>query len=90
MDGGVIDEIYVTDGQHVKQGDVLARLSEPRLDAELTSLLNNVSARLCRLAKYQQLVSGRKFELPDGYELITDEQVQTYCADEMAIAKGLV
>lgn len=90
MDGGIINEIFVTDGQHVKQGEVLARLVEPRLDAELTSLLNGVSARLCRLAKYQQLVSGQKFELPEGYDLVTEEQLQSYCADERLVAKGLI
>lgn len=89
LEGGVIEEIYVTNGQYVKQGDVLAKLVEPRLDAELTSLLNGAAARLCRLAKYEQLLSGTDFKIHEGYELIPENVLAVYCHDEQRVANGL-
>lgn len=90
LEGGVIEEIYVTNGQYVKQGDVLAKLIEPRLDAELTSLVNGAAARLCRLAKYEQLLGGGDFQTHEGYELIPEGVLATYCQDEQMVARGLL
>ncbi len=90
LEGGVIDEIYVTNGQYVKQGDVLAKLIEPRLDAELTSMLNGAATRLCRLAKYEQLLSGGDFQVFEGYDLIPQNVLNAYCRDEQLVAQGLL
>ena len=90
LEGGVIEEIYVVNGQYVKQGDVLAKLIEPRLDAELTSLLNGAAARLCRLTKYEQLLSGSDFQIHEGYDLIPETVLATYCDDEQLVARGLL
>ena len=89
-EGGTIEEIYVANGQYVKQGELLARLTESRLDAELTSLLNGAAARLCRLAKYEQLLGGGDFQIPDGYELIPEGVWASYCHDEQLVALGLL
>lgn len=90
LDGGLIEEIMVVDGQLVKRGDVLAKLSEPRLDAEMISLINNAAARLCRLAKYEQLLSGSTFKIPKGFDLIPEKQLAAYCVEEEKIANGLL
>lgn len=90
LEGGTIGEMLVVDGQFVKQGDVLARLLEPRLDAEITSLFNNAAARLCKLAKYEQLLTGAAFQIPKGYDLIPASHFTAYCGQEEMIAKGLL
>lgn len=90
LDGGIVEEMWVADGQYVEQGDVLAKLIEPRLNAEMVSLLNATAVKLCRLARYEQLIRGGEFRIPEGYELIADDTARSYCRDEAETAKGLM
>lgn len=90
LDGGIIEEVMVVDGQFVKQGEILARLIEPRLDAEMTSLMNSSAARLCKLTRYEQLLSGSTFKVPLGFDLIQEKYLNAYCPDEEKVGSGLL
>ena len=90
LEGGVILEVNVTDGQYVKKGDVLATLDEPRINSELTSQLNSAAAKACKLERYKAIVELSNFNLPKNLELIPDQYIDRYCALEKKVADGFL
>ena len=90
LEGGKIAEILVVDGQFVQEGEVLARLEEPRLNAEMVSLLNAAAAKACRLARYQAALDLSNFRAPQNYALLPQSYLSTYCIQESIIAQDMV
>ena len=90
LEGGIIVDVKVTDGQLVNKGDVLALLDEPRINSELTSQLNNVAAKACKLERYKAIVELSNFEFPKNLELIPDQYIERYCILEKKVADGFL
>lgn len=90
LEGGIILNVNVTDGQFVKQGEVLLSLDEPRLNSELTSQLNSAAAKACRLERFKAIVEASDFQLPTQYDLIPELYINRYCPQEKKVADGLL
>lgn len=90
LEGGIILEVKVTDGQLVNKGDVLALLDEPRINSELTSQLNNAAAKACKLERYRAIVELTDFQSPTNLDLIPEQYLERYCAHEKKVADGFV
>jgi HlyD family secretion protein len=56
--GGVVGELYVTEGDHVKAGDVVVRLDETQTRAELDIVLKNLDENAARRARMEAELSG--------------------------------
>jgi len=90
LEGGIILEVKVTDGQFVQQGDVLAILDEPRINSELTSQLNAAAAKVCKLERYKAIVDLTDFQNPVDLDLIPEQYIVRYCTQEKKVADGFV
>lgn len=90
LEGGIILEVNVIDGQFVNKGDVLALLDEPRINSELTSQLNNAAAKACKLERYKAVVELTDFQNPSNLDLIPEQYIDRYCAHEKKVADGFV
>jgi HlyD family secretion protein len=56
--GGVVGELYVREGDHVKAGDVVVRLDETQTRAELDIVLKNLDENAARRARMEAELSG--------------------------------
>lgn len=74
LDGGIVTEILVRDGDHVKAGDVLVRLDETRAEASMTILNDSL---LTALAQRARLVSER-----DGMQKVIFSELLTSRSDD--------
>ena len=90
LEGGIIVEVNVTDGQFVNKGDLLALLDEPRINSELTSQLNSAAAKACKLERYKAIVELTDFQNPTNVDLIPEQYLERYCAHEKKVADGFV
>ncbi|WP_353427882.1 HlyD family efflux transporter periplasmic adaptor subunit [Polynucleobacter sp. MWH-UH19D] len=90
LEGGIILEVNVVDGQFVNQGDVLALLDEPRINSELTSQLNSAAAKACKLERYKAIVELTDFQNPTNVDLIPQQYIERYCVHEKKVADGFV
>ena len=88
LEGGIILDIKVTDGQFVKKGDLLAQLDEPRVASALASQLNAAAAKACKLERYRSVVELTDFIVPESYELIPASYIERYCPQEQKVAVG--
>lgn len=71
METATVKAIHVTDGQHVKAGDVLIELDATAADADIQRIENDLNAarlRAARDAAFLQGMQGKKpvLSLPDG------------------------
>jgi HlyD family type I secretion membrane fusion protein len=88
LEGGVILQVNVVDGQFVNQGDLLALLDEPRINSELTAQLNSAAAKACKVERYKSVVELIDFQNPSGLDLIPEQYIERYCLHERKIADG--
>ena len=51
--GGVVGELYVREGDHVKAGDVVVRLDETQTRAELDVILKGLDENVARRARME-------------------------------------
>lgn len=68
QEGGIVAEILVRDGDHVASGDVLFRLDETRLRAELAIVDVQLNEALARIARLNAERDGRD-QMPVSSEL---------------------
>ncbi len=59
LEGGIVAQIHVTNGDRVKAGDVLLRLDDSALQANLNILNNTLLELLARQARLQAELEGR-------------------------------
>ena len=90
LEGGIILEVKVIDGQFVNKGEVLALLDEPRINSELTSQLNSAAAKACKLERYKAIVELTEFQNPTNVDLIPEQYIERYCPHEKKVADGFV
>ncbi len=64
LEGGIIKELPVTEGQHVHKGALLARLDAVEYDAELKERLQNYWSMLARLARLDAEMHDREPVFP--------------------------
>jgi HlyD family secretion protein len=64
--GGVVGEIFVREGDHVKAGDVLVRLDETQTRAELEIILRDLDENAARRARMEAELSGEEVIFPAG------------------------
>lgn len=85
--GGVVGEIRVREGDHVKAGDVLVRLDETTTRANLSIVSNGLDQFYARLARLEAERDGKdKISFPD---VLTARQNQESVAAAMAGEQSL-
>jgi epimerase transport system membrane fusion protein len=90
LEGGIILDVRVKEGQFVNKGDVLISIDEPRLNSELTGQMNATASKACRLERYRSIVDLTDFENPSQLELIPETYISRYCPQEKIVADGLL
>ena len=85
LEGGVVDEIYVKDGDKVKEGDVLLRIRNSRLQADLnasaTEYLQNgvLEARLiAQRDNEKQINFSDELKKLDGFQKASEAQISIF------------
>ncbi len=85
LEGGIVKEIRVRDGQHVKAGDTLIVVSDKRVDATVEVLQGQLDAEMAKAARLQAERDWQdqpvypdallaRAHLPDVAQLINSEQ----------------
>ena len=64
LEGGIILNVSVKEGQFVNKGDLLISIDEPRLNSELTGQMNATALKACRLERYKSIIDLTDFENP--------------------------
>jgi adhesin transport system membrane fusion protein len=64
LDGGIVTEILVREGQTVKLGDPLVRIDETRAKSSLLENQSQYISLLAKQARLQALAKGRPFDPP--------------------------
>jgi len=65
LEGGIIEAIYVKDGDHVNKGDMLIKLNNIKTESELNSMLANYYENIAlrdRLTVENKLITEHKYE----------------------------
>lgn len=68
MDGGMVAEIFVREGQQVKAGELVMRIEPTRFVSTLRENQSQILALQARVARLRALVEGRPFALPAEVE----------------------
>lgn len=79
MDGGVVEEIFVHEGQTVKAGELMLRIEPTRFVSSLRENQSQTLALQARAARLQALTEGQPFEPPaetvrDAPEIVERER----------------
>jgi len=90
LEGGIILNVAVNEGQFVNKGDLLISIDEPRLNSELTGQMNAAALKACRLERYKSIVDLTNFENPSHLQLIPEIYINRYCPQEKKVADGLL
>lgn len=89
LENGVIQAIYVHDGQHVKQGDPLIRIDTTAGD-DRARYANEYLAALTEIARLKALVAGRNdFNPPQGVNPALVEIQRNRLRDQLAEMRAL-
>jgi len=86
LEGGVVEALFVRDGQHVEAGQLLMRLRPIQADAQREAAAGQVAALAFQIARLDAEIAGRgRFEWPAEADLVPDR------APEMAaLQEGLL
>jgi adhesin transport system membrane fusion protein len=80
LEGGLLQEVFVKEGEVVEQGQILARISNPSAEAELVDIESKYYSRLAASARLMA-------EVQDKEELVMPDEVLRYkpesAADEL-------
>ncbi|WP_137680180.1 HlyD family efflux transporter periplasmic adaptor subunit [Aurantiacibacter suaedae] len=91
-DNGVLAEMRVTEGQQVRQGDLLALMDQNRVSAALDDSQNKVAALKATLARLRAEVYGGSLSFPpelDGWPSFRENQTQLYYRRRQALNEGI-
>lgn len=85
LEGGILAELAVGEGDHVEKGDVLARLHSTQFQSAVDDLRDQISAfEIRRLRLEAELAGQYDFDVPDAYATRTPDIV----ASERALLKA--
>jgi adhesin transport system membrane fusion protein len=90
VDGGRIAAINVSDGQAVKEGEVLMRLNDTEQSAEYETLKAKYWGLYARVERLRALIEGRPAnfsEVPKEYEKMVQEQQATLKTSQAQISQ---
>ena len=93
LEGGIIEQILVRQGQQVRAGDPLIRLDETATSAELGSGESTVASLSVKIARLQAEVEGRSPVYPAPLNQAVADQIrieQALHASRMADLSGMV
>jgi HlyD family secretion protein len=86
LDGGIVRDIFVSDGDRVKAGDVLLRLDDTLLAANLEIYLGRLGEAHSQAARLNAEATGAAgITFPKPPDLLTDRDLSTAEATETAI-----
>jgi membrane fusion protein, adhesin transport system len=95
LDGGIVTEILVNEGQEVEQGQILLRLDQTRFVSNLRESQSQYYSLLAKSARLRALADGRAFTVPaalakekEFQELIEAER-SLYLARQSELDAGL-
>ncbi|MEN7538766.1 HlyD family efflux transporter periplasmic adaptor subunit [Aurantiacibacter flavus] len=91
-DNGVLAEMRVTEGQRVREGDLLALMDQNRVSAALDDSQNKVAALKATLARLKAEVYGGALSFPaelDGWPSFRENQTQLYYRRRQALNEGI-
>ena len=84
LEGGIVDNIYVRNGDFVNEGDVLLHLRPSASQADLGQMRTRRTALAIKLERLQAMIEGRK---PDFGEL--KKELPAVAASELGIFRAL-
>ncbi len=76
LDGGIVSEILVREGQTVKVGDLLLKVDPTRMVSSLRENRSQYLALLAKAARLKALADGTRFAPPDGMDKEAPEIVE--------------
>jgi len=76
MDGGIVSEILVREGQTVKAGDLLLKVDPTRMVSSLRENRSQYLALLAKAARLKALADGARFIPPEGMDKEAPEIVE--------------
>jgi adhesin transport system membrane fusion protein len=76
MDGGIVSEILVREGQTVKVGDLLLKVDPTRMVSSLRENRSQYLALLAKAARLKALADGVRFIVPEGMDTEAPEIVE--------------
>lgn len=68
LEGGILEEIYVQEGQQVKKGEPLLRLDDTRFTSSYRESAVEYYSELAKAARLQAELSGQSLKFPPGLE----------------------
>lgn len=80
-DGGVLEDLRVQEGQHVKKGELLAQLERNRVEAAYADSRGKVAALKAASARLEAEVFGRRLDFPQevkAYPAYVRNQTELY------------
>ncbi|MEW5009279.1 MAG: HlyD family type I secretion periplasmic adaptor subunit [Cycloclasticus sp.] len=89
LEGGVVSEVAVHDGDSVKKGDLLVHLSLPATRSEYGRLASRQASLLLSLARLNAIEAGQRpdfGELGEKYPLLSKKQLESYHAQVLSFA----
>lgn len=86
-EGGVIDSVFVREGDVVLVNQTLAKVSDVRIDGEYQAQVQQLAARLCKQARLTAMIQLDSFDVPDHPDWVDVNQMNLYCAAERKIAE---
>ncbi len=76
LEGGVINEIHIRQGQRVKAGELLLRLSAIQYSSDLGSIKKQINALTARQARLQSEIKGNGLSFPTHLHQLASEIIQ--------------
>jgi adhesin transport system membrane fusion protein len=94
VDGGIITDILVTEGQQVKEGEVLLRLDQTRPVSNLRENQSQSYSLLAKAARLKALADGRPFEPPPQlaapeFRILLEQERALYASRQSEIDASL-
>ena len=83
LEGGIVSELHVRNGDHVKKGDVLLRFSPPAVLADLEQMKVRYASLLMQKERLQALLEKRKPDFGEAgahYPELAEQQTSIYQA----------
>lgn len=100
LEGGIVEKIFVNEGDVVEKGDVLMQIDDKRFSASYQEGYAQITALKTKVARLQAELNNQAFRLPDqksdhghfyqGEKQLFDSRKQQYRAQLSALQKNLL
>lgn len=94
LEGGIVKDIKVEEGQRVKAGDVLIELDETRFSSEHSENITKVAVYDAEIARLKaEAIGADKVSFPPGFEgrhpMLAKQAIQQFTADKQSLESSL-